>query len=436
MTSPEPTKPVLAVAPGVKRPSAAEYRRAPARGDLHIIVVVNGPGEVAAWLWPLVAAVRERAPATRITVALSPCAFASGAEPEVVAGMEIDDVIPTGETLSWALGGREPQSIERGRGRRGCVLHLGGELLLSAVLSRRCGWPLAIYAEDRVRHPYVADLVCLSDPGVAPEDGRRIKVVGNLMVDAAQMRVPCRRVRDGRPATIALFPGSRLWQVRGMLPFLIRVAGDVALQRDGLRWIIARSNFVSEEMLTAIACSSERSPLEGERALVTSSRQFGGQATVQITSSRGVRLEVRSAAEAMRDADLAVTIPGTNTAELAALGLPMLMLLPTHRLDDVALPGLTGHLGRLPVIGRPLTRLVANSYLRSRRFWAHPNRRSGQMIVPEIVGRFTASDIAARLLALVESDLDAMSAALSTTMGAPGAASRLADELLTLASRK
>ncbi len=400
----------------------------------HVIVLVNGPGEIAAWLYPFAAALRERDPSTRLSAGLLPCVFASGAEPGVLARMaDVDTVIPVKETMRWIVRGERPPTLQREKELPGCVLHMGGEIWLSALLAKRLRYPLVVYAEDRVRYAALADRICLADTSALPPTGRQrtSSVVGNLMVDAARKRVPHRAPRDGATRVVALFPGSRSYQVRNMLPFLMKVAGDVAGggAHTPTRWIVAQSEFVSDRQLAAFADGEPTRVLEGERARLLAG---AGGATRILVSERGVRFEVRSAAEAMREADLALTIPGTNTAELAALGIPMMLLFPTHHLREIRLPGLVGLLRNVPILGPRLTQAVAESYLRSRRWWAHPNRRANAAVVPEVIGRFTAGEIAERVSTLLDTSLGAVAQRLRATMGPPGGAARLVDEVIDL----
>ncbi|MEP7345025.1 MAG: hypothetical protein ABI877_07155 [Gemmatimonadaceae bacterium] len=404
----------------------------PARTQ-HVVAMVNGPGEIAAWLYPFAAALRERDPSTHLSAGLLPCVFASGAEPGVLARMgDVDTVIPVHETMRWIVRGERPTGLHHEKGLPGCVLHMGGELWLSAVLAKRLRYPLVVYAEDRVRYASLADRICLADTSALPAkeaQQRTSSVVGNLMVDAARMRVPHRAARDGATRVVALFPGSRAYQVRNMLPFLMKVAGNVAGSHTPTRWIVAQSEFVSDRQLAAFADGEPTRVLEGERARLLTAA--GGTHKI-LVSERGVRFEVRSAGEAMREADLALTIPGTNTAELAALGIPMMLLFPTHHLRDIRLPGLVGLLRNVPILGPRLTQAVAESYLRTRRFWAHPNRRANDAVVPEVIGRFTAGQIAERVSALLDTSLAATAQRLRSTMGPPGGAARLVDEVMDL----
>jgi lipid-A-disaccharide synthase len=411
-------------------PAAALAARAP-RADVaplrQVIVTINGPGEVAAWLYPFAAALRERDPRTRLAVALLPCVFASGAERRVVESMPGVDVVWGPErSMRWVLRGDAPGDHDPGL--PGCVLHLGGELTLAIVLARRISRALVVYSEGRVPWSAFVDRICLVDAEAMPgADAAKARVVGNLMVDAAHRRVPARR-----PArrTIALFPGSRPYQVRNMLPFLLKVAAEVSRASGGdVRWVLAQSDFVTRDALASFAAADADRVIEGEAARL----ERRGARDVLVTDA-GVECDVASPSEAMSRASLALTIPGTNTAELAALGIPMLLLLPTYQLHTLPMPGLAGHVGGVPVLGPLIKRLVAEGYLRTRRHWAHPNRIARERVVPELVGRLTADGVARQVLEALGSPLARTARRLREVMGEPGSADRLVTEVLRAAS--
>jgi lipid-A-disaccharide synthase len=132
----------------------------------------------------------------------------------------------------------------------------------------------------------------------------------------------------------------------------------------------------------------------------------------------------------MARATVVLTLPGTSTAELAALGIPMVVCGPTYRLHDVPMPGLLGHVGRLPIVGRVLKHVATRVYASRMPFFAHPNRRAGRMVVPEIIGRITAAGVADALVATLSTPMGPLERTLMETMGPPGAADRLARGLL------
>ncbi|MGH7712905.1 MAG: hypothetical protein ACREOG_16565 [Gemmatimonadaceae bacterium] len=393
---------------------------------IQVVAVVNGPGEVAAWLYPFAEALRSHHANVRLRAALLPCVFASGQESAVLDGMPgIDAVCTPRATLRWIARGDVPAGFESGG--RGCVVHFGGELLLSIALARRLHQPIVVYEEQRVRWSTLLDKVCVVNERVGGVNGNhKVRAIGNLMVDAARLRVPRRHTPNGGPRSVALFPGSRQYFVREILPFLLRVAAQVERTLPGTCWVLSKSDFITHDELANLVAGSNHRVLEGDTA------QWEDLTSREVlVSSAGVRVRVASPAEAMADADLAITIPGTSTAELAALGIPMILALPTYRLHTLPLPGLAGHLGGIPVLGPAIKEAVARTYIRTRRFWAHPNRLAAERIVPELVGPISASDVATEVTASLRANGNGdMAKRLRLVMGEPGAALRLVDEVL------
>jgi hypothetical protein len=415
---------------GLARPISAASRALELTAGPRVFAVVNGPGEVAGWLTPFARALRERAPRAHLTAALLPCVFATGAEAHVLRAVTgVHDVLSTDETLHLIVHARRNGKTTE-LDRPDAILHFGGELTLSLLLSRRLGAPLLLYAEHESLWSKFADRVCLSRPHVNARalDGGALEI-GNLMVDAAIERA--NRSSNGSAPhdvkTIALFPGSRPVIASRMLPFLLRVASLVAKQAPQIRWVVARSEFLEPAVLTSAQDTSATSELDAERFTVR-----GSNGDLRVETETGVVASVLSPAAAMQHADLAITIPGTNTAELAALGIPMIVVLPAYELDRLPLPGVAGHLGRLPVLGPAIKRSVANGYIRWRRFWAHPNLATGQALVPELVGRIRATDVAKAVGEAIDKRDPLLPERLRAAMGAPGSSRRLVDEVLGL----
>jgi len=61
----------------------------------------------------------------------------------------------------------------------------------------------------------------------------------------------------------------------------------------------------------------------------------------------------------LKECDLAITTVGANTAELAAIALPMLVVLPTQHLNMMnAWDGIFGVIGKISLINRFLTFII------------------------------------------------------------------------------
>ena len=87
---------------------------------------------------------------------------------------------------------------------------------------------------------------------------------------------------------------------------------------------------------------------------------------------------------------------GANTAELGALGVPMIVLVPTQHLEVMqAWDGWMGLLARLPLLRRLLGVALTAWRMRQQGFLAWPNISAGRAVVPERVGPITPEQIAA-----------------------------------------
>src|SRR5690606_28348167 len=117
--------------------------------------------------------------------------------------------------------------------------------------------------------------------------------------------------------------------------------------------------------------------------------------------------------------------PGTNTAELSALGVPMIVTVPTWESDKVPMPGLAGHIGRLPLVGKYIKRGLGHLILRRIGFISHPNRRTNRMVVPELVGHITAAQTAEAVIGPLDTDTQRLEEELRAIMGPAGASQRL-----------
>ncbi len=393
-----------------------------------IVATINGPGEASGWLRPFARALRQRDSRIRLAVALMPCAFSSGAERRVLESYpEVAAVSPTRDTLRFALfGGRPPEALNAPL--PGAVLHFGGEPFVSWLLARRLGLPCMAYAERPFAIQSWFKKVLTTVPEALPKrrQNGKFKSIGDMMVDAARQRCP-NRDSSGHPPVIGLFPGSRPYQVKYMLPFYARVASIVSSRLGEMRWMVAKSDFLDWSFLQHPPAVEPHAPLKTD-ALRWS--ETDGQAA--LVSDAGIRLEICPQEAVLARARAVLTVPGSCTAQIAALGVPMALCFPTYWGEIHPLPGPLQHLGRLPLAGRYLKRAVAHAYLRRLGALALPNKKSGRMIVPELVGPIDAERAARVLMDILESDTAAIERQLLAVMGEPGAAERLVDETLAL----
>jgi lipid-A-disaccharide synthase len=390
------------------------------------VAIVNGPGELCGWLLPAVEHLKARAPDMRITAVITPCQYASGRERDVAAASPaIDEVVTFASFVrrSWA------NRPARGQSADTLVVHFGGDPFYSRVagaLSRAPVWRFGTSAagrrwtkrflvpDDRIRTKLIRQ-------GVAAD---RITVVGQIVVDSVLPAQSQPRHPEPGPVVgerVLLLPGSRLFELERMVPFFARVIDETLSRRPGTVFAMSLSSFVTRAQFRTHALAASCDVVESGPDL-------------WLGTPRGYRCRVLEGGwhAAAGPEALAVTLPGTNTLQLAALGTPMLVLLPLNWGERIPLDGLLGLL--LPValpfglVKRYLVRAMASRV----RYLALPNILASERIVPEMRGVLQPPAVAEAVAALMADSerRAAMSARLRDVAGQPGAADRTAAAIL------
>ena len=135
----------------------------------------------------------------------------------------------------------------------------------------------------------------------------------------------------------------------------------------------------------------------------------------------------------MKNADLALTIPGTNTLELGIAGVPSIICLPLQKMELIPIENPLRYLEHLPIIGKPLKRKLVEAYLSRFSYFSLPNMIADEAIQLELRGDLTVGQISAAALQLLErpSERQRIKARLEATMPKAGTAQRLARLMLT-----
>lgn len=361
----------------------------------------------------------------------------------------VDQVYGPAEFIRFALFGIKPAGFAPGR--EGVVCFLGGDLMYAAWLARRLHYPAIAYNEGRVQWQNVYRKFLVPDArahhralsaGGKPE---QVEVIGDLMLDAIRPNTSdsaSARAMLGiseRSYVISLFPGSRPWELQAMLPFMLRTAEliDCAVEQP-VHFLLSLAPFADHESIVE-AASNITSGFEGVTATVEKSAPLPGghqwpvgvwrlhTSKVHVTAYQGLQYDI------MQASDVAVTIPGSNTAEMAGLGVPMVVVFPLNKPEALPLEGLPGIIGKIPGIGPLLKKQVVAKAAAKIKYVAWPNRKANQMLVPEIKGLVRPEDVAISVVELLQREerRKAISAKLRAVMGAPGAAGRLAEHILT-----
>ncbi|MEI6359579.1 MAG: glycosyl transferase [Synechococcus sp. ELA619] len=401
-----------------------------------VLLVCNGPGELSTWVRPLALrlhrelALRPLEPAADLALdlVLVPCPNATGREHQVAAAMGLfDRILPARSFWRLLLWPRRYGAWPR----QGVVVFLGGDQFWTVLLSARLGYRHLTYAEWVARWPRWNDAIAAMGPTALEALPRRWRdratVVGDLMADLSESA----RLETPLPAGewVALMPGSKRAKLQVGMPFLLETADRLARLRPQARFLLPVAPTTSVAELVAYA--SAANPLFGAYACGEPEVLEGpsGRRLRTPAGSEILLLEAHPAHGALSQCALALTTVGANTAELGALGVPMIVLVPTQHLQVMqAWDGGIGILARLPLLRWLLGAALTAWRMRNHGFLAWPNISAGRMVVPERVGSLTPAAIAQEAADWLDQPqrLEGMREDLRSLRGQPGAVAALA----------
>lgn len=399
---------------------------------------------MSAWVQPMIYEIRKTLPQARIIIALVPCPHSSGQEQAYTQRFYGASVLKPQETVHYLLSGKLPKHIVLAR--HGVVLHLGGDQLFSVGLGWRSHFPVTVYTEklvqwkSQVRRYYFRDRHQeQAQRKHLPEQKR--KWVGDLMVDAvktADHSVSIRQKLNLRldAPVISLLPGSKPLKVLNTTAFLLKIVDELSLELPQAQFILPQSSFTPlSELRQAVQDPRYLAVLDGSPGKVVHDRNSTSLITPQGNKVQIVPPNWNYAA--LQVSDLALTLPGTNTAELAVLGIPMLVLLPLKRPELLPLDGLASWIEHIPFIGRRLKAYLVRQRLAGIDFLALPNQKAGAALVPELIGNFTASDVANKAMEMLRDPyhLRETSLQLREIMGNDHAAQQIVVDLIDILQR-
>lgn len=394
---------------------------------MEIVLVSNGPGELYTWVKPVLLRLREQLPDARIAISLIPCQFASGHEASIAQTFRPDVVTTPTEYMSAAARGRAPNSLGGTTG--GIVVALGGNPGMAVQLGKRLGYPV-------MRYTFETDFVRGTTMQYVPDDYTRAKAIengapkdhveaiGNLVADVVQSSEPT----PGRGSPhILLFSSSRSTLARHFIPFLLGIVDELgkALPNATFAWPISR--LVDPTAIAKGIHGPARSGIGG----VPSTRTEN-----VVTTPGGIQVEIVDEDDRyneMRAADLAITMPGTNTLELGIAHLPAAVLLPLNRAELIPLGNALHWIGYIPLFGPIIKSWSIRWYIGKHGMVASlPNRMTKQDLMYEIVGVLNHANTAEDIRALIENEteMERRRAGLRATMPKPGAADALVSRIV------
>jgi len=393
---------------------------------MDILILVNGPGETASYVKPAVEALSRLGSGLRIIVVLTPCPYSTGREIEIAGNIKgVSRVIGVNEFLGWALWRRPPKNIDFSR--KGIVVFMGGDLLYGKIIAKRLKYPAIAYSESYAKWPKVYRKFLVPDQFIFDKFKRsgfpsgQMKVVGNLMVDGISPLKDKRSAYsnlglDPNRKLVSFLPGSREFQVQFTINFFAGVIERMAEKRNDCQFAFIISPYLQQRVFERYMLKSGFNVINGYIR----------------HKNTAIRIIDTGQQDAIAASDLVITIPGTNTAEVAAIGTPMIVVFPEESSQMIPLEGACDLVGKLPVLGFLFKKLYVKIKLRMTRFFAIPNIKTGSEVVPELKGHVTGREIAEKADAMLNDParLARISGQLKASLGGPGASEIVAKEIL------
>lgn len=356
---------------------------------LDLVLVANSPGELSALVKPVAETVSDHLKEARVILVLTPCQYASGKEEEYIKTIRgIASLITAEEYKNWILLNRKPK-VEFSS--KGIVLYLGGDLAHALLVAKKLDYAAYAYIWHWIGWSKFYKKYFVPDETTRQKFKKhqgQIQVAGNLMVDSVK------NLKKWAPEqnVITFLPGSRDWQINHLTPIYEKIIAEIRKRRPEIIFQLVTSPF------------KEAIPLAGTRLILF---------------------------EDAYNSELVITIPGTNTARLAALGIPMLVIFPLDNPDVIPLEGLFHFICKIPFLGSKIKRRLADNMNKRTKFFALPNIKADKEIVKEIRGVINPAEVAEEAIKLLNDKVkrDKISEELKSAIGEPGAALKILEEI-------
>ncbi|MGM3305534.1 lipid-A-disaccharide synthase [Anabaena sp. WFMT] len=407
---------------------------------IDILILSNGPGEVTTWVRPVVKALREQLgddrDVVRISVILSPCPHASGKERAIALSYpEVDRVQAASHFWQFLLWGKTAESWDWRS--KGVVVFLGGDQIFPIIIGKKLGYKTVVYAEWEARWHNLIDRFGVMKAkvveNVSPKYAHKFTVVGDLMLEAAEQDHLKSEVKNpqSKIEMIGILPGSKAAKLTQGVPLTLAIAEYIHTKRPQTKFVIPVAPTLDLQTLASFANPQKNPFIEifgaNSAALIIPEQ---GQPILKTETDLTVELyQENPAYKLLSQCSICLTTVGANTAELGALGVPMIVLLPTQQMDSMrSWDGLPGLLANLPGVGTNFAKLINWFFLKRIGLLSWPNIWAQEEIVPELLGKLKPQEVGEMVLDFLENPekLEAMRDKLRSVRGEGGAADKLA----------
>ena len=369
-----------------------------------VVIVSNGPGELATWVKPVLdhligqksMSINSNDLNYKLVLTLVPCPNATGKEFIVANDWQILDlIIPAKHFLKLLF---KPSSFGTWP-KNGVVVFLGGDQFWNILLAKRLGYQSITYAEWIARWPRWNLHIAAMNEEVRNKLPKKFKkkcqVIGDLMADVTHNLLPINEINNKE--WIAILPGSKKAKLSIGIPFFLEVADHIKECEKDINLMIPLAP--TTELEDFIFFQSAKNPItkyysSNIKSIKKIENSIFNYVLETCKNTKIFILQQNSNHNILSQCKLALTTVGANTAELAAINLPMIVVLPTQHLNAMnAWDGIFGIIGRIKLLNRIQTFIIKRWYLKNNKFFAWPNIKANKQIIPERVGIITPKEI-------------------------------------------
>ena len=240
--------------------------------------------------------------------------------------------------------------------KEGVVIFLGGDQFWAVLLAKRLGYKNITYAEWISRWPIWTDIIAAMNGNVKkllPKKYRtKCQIIGDLMAD-----IPLKQeitFKNQNKKYIALLPGSKKSKLSVGIPFFLKIVDHIAEKNTNIDFIIpvAPTTNIKEYLFF----QSEKNPIAKYysskiKDIKNIENPIFDYVMETSKNTKIYLIKKHPCYEILKKCDLAITTVGANTAELAAITLPMIVTLPTQHLNVMnAWDGIFGIIGKIPLV--------------------------------------------------------------------------------------
>ncbi|MBE9222750.1 lipid-A-disaccharide synthase [Cyanobacterium stanieri LEGE 03274] len=415
--------------------------------NFDILILSNGPGEIVTWVIPVVEKVKsllgEGFQNVRVSLILSPCPHSTGNEADVALGCDgIHRVQSADHFWRFLLWGKTADNWAWCKD--GLVLFLGGDQFFTVVAAKRLGYRSVVYGEWDARWLRQIDHFAVMNSAlkekISPRFHHKVTVVGDLMAD-----VPDVPLNDSdSDFCVGLLPGSKASKLTQGVPFLSAIAHYIHHKQPDIKFSIPVAPTISPKILASYGNKNNNKYVENFTDLSIELSTLDNFQFLQISNDLNITLITSFPCyDDIKNFDICLTTVGANTAQLASLNVPMIVVIPTYQLDAMkSWDGILGLLMNLPWLGNNFAKLInwliINYSMRNKKLYAWPNIWAKKEIVPELIGHLKVEDIGDLILDYYyhPQKLQAIRQELSLVSKAKGARHKIAQIIIQYINQK